>query len=56
MKHFLKTLHPTRVFAFCEAVVAAVAAFLPLTGEQVALICGVFAVLTGEQVRRKVSN
>tara|TARA_R110000823_G_scaffold309651_2_gene434064 strand:+ start:425 stop:595 length:171 start_codon:yes stop_codon:yes gene_type:complete len=56
MKNFLKTLHPTRVFALAEAVVAAVAAFMPLTGEQVALICGVFAVLTGEQVRRKVTN
>ena len=56
MKHFLKTLHPTRVFALVEAVVAAIAAFMPLTGEQVALICGIFAVLTGEQVRRKVSH
>ena len=56
MKHFLKTLHPTRVFALGEAVVAGIAAFMPLTGEQVALICGIFAVLTGEQVRRKVSN
>ena len=40
--------------AAAEALVAMVAAFLPLSGEQVATILGVVAVLTGERVVRKV--
>ena len=40
--------------AAAEAVVALIAAFLPLSGEQVATILGVGAVLTGESVVRKV--
>ena len=40
--------------AGAEALVALVAAFLPLSGQQVATILGVVAVLTGEQVVRKV--
>ena len=51
----MKQLHPARIYALAEAVLAAVAAFLPLSGAQVAAVLGVFAVITGEQVRRKVS-
>jgi hypothetical protein len=36
--------------------VALVAAFLPMSGEQVATILDVVAVLTGEQVVRKVRS
>lgn len=46
--------HPARIFALAEAVVAAVCAFAPLSGPQVAGILGIFAVLTGEGVRRKL--
>lgn len=51
----MKHLHPARIYALAEAMLAAVAAFLPLSGAQVAAVLGIFAVLTGEQVRRKVS-
>jgi hypothetical protein len=54
MINFLKNLHPARVGAFFEACVACVAAFLPLTGEQVATLMAVIAVATGEQIRRKI--
>jgi hypothetical protein len=50
----LKNIHPARLMAAAEAIVALVAAFLPLSGQQVATILGVVAVLTGEQVVRKV--
>ena len=40
--------------AAAEALVALIAAFLPLSGEQVATILGVVAVLTGERVVRKI--
>jgi hypothetical protein len=50
----LKNIHPARLMAAAEALVALVAAFLPLSGEQVATILGVVAVLTGERVVRKV--
>lgn len=50
----LKSIHPARIMAGAEALVALVAAFLPLSGQQVATILGVVAVLTGEQVVRKV--
>jgi hypothetical protein len=50
----MKNIHPARLMAAAEALVALVAAFLPLTGEQVATILGVVAVLTGERVVRKV--
>lgn len=50
----MKNLHPARLMAAAEALVALVAAFLPLSGEQVATILGVVAVLTGERVVRKV--
>ena len=40
--------------AAAEALVALVAAFLPLSGQQVATILGVVAVLSGERVVRKV--
>ena len=52
----LKNLHPARLMAAAEALVALVAAFLPLSGEQVATILGLVAVLTGERVVRKVSQ
>ena len=50
----MKHIHPARLMAAAEALVALVAAFLPLSGEQVATILGVVAVLTGERVVRKV--
>ena len=50
----MKNIHPARLMAAAEALVAMVAAFLPLSGEQVATILGVVAVLTGERVVRKV--
>ena len=51
-----KNLHPARLMAAAEALVALVAAFLPLSGEQVATILAVVAVLTGERVVRKVGK
>ena len=50
----MKNIHPARLMAAAEALVALVAAFLPLSGEQVATILGVVAVLTGERVVRKI--
>ena len=50
----MKNIHPARLMAAAEALVALVAAFLPLSGEQVATILGVVAVLTGERGVRKV--
>jgi hypothetical protein len=50
----MKNIHPARLMAAAEALVALVAAFLPLSGEQVAALLGVVAVLTGERVVRKV--
>ena len=40
-------VHPARLFAFVEAVIAAIAAFLPMTGTQVAALCAVAAIVTG---------
>lgn len=56
MINFLKSLHPARVGAFFEAIIAAVAAFLPLSGEQVAALMAIVAVASGEQIRRKIIN
>ena len=50
----ISNIHPARLMAAAEAIVALIAAFLPLSGQQVATILGVVAVLTGEQVVRKV--
>ena len=50
----MKNIHPARLMAAAEAIVALVAAFLPLSGQQVATILGVVAVLTGERAVRKV--
>jgi hypothetical protein len=50
----MKHLHPARIYSLAEAILAAVCVFLPLTGAQVAAVLGIFAVLTGEQVRRKL--
>jgi tetrahydromethanopterin S-methyltransferase subunit C len=50
----MKNIHPARLMAAAEALVALVAAFLPLSGEQVAALLGIVAVLTGERVVRKV--
>ena len=50
----IPSIHPARLMAAAAAVVALIAAFLPLSGEQVATILGVLAVLTGERVVRKV--
>jgi|TARA_R110000751_G_scaffold42661_2_gene98877 hypothetical protein len=52
--NYFKNLHPARIGAFFEACVACIAAFLPLSGQQVATICAVIAIATGEQLRRKV--
>ena len=52
----ISNIYPARLMAAAEAVVALIAAFLPLSGQQVATILGVVAVLTGEQVVRKVRN
>ena len=52
----IKNMHPARLMAAAEALVALVAAFLPLSGEQVATILGLVAVLTGERVVRKVAK
>ena len=50
----ISNIHPARLMAAAEALVALVAAFLPLSGEQVAALLGIVAVLTGERVVRKV--
>ena len=50
----MKNIHPARLMALAEALVAVAAAFMPLSGEQVAALLGVVAVLTGERVVRKV--
>ena len=50
----ISNIHPARLMAAAEAIVALIAAFLPLSGQQVATILGVVAVLTGERVVRKV--
>ena len=52
----LKNMHPARLMAAAEALMACVAAFLPLSGEQVATLLAVVAVLTGERVVRKVAK
>jgi hypothetical protein len=52
----IKNMHPARLMAAAEALVALVAAFLPLSGEQVAATLAVVAVLTGERVVRKVGK
>ena len=46
-------VHPARLFALIEAVIAAVAAFLPLSGTQVAALCAVAAIATGEGLKRR---
>lgn len=51
----LKDLHPARLFAMVEVVVAGAAAFLPLSGPQVAAICAIAAVATGQQVTKKAA-
>ena len=56
MINWLKNLHPARVGGFFEALIAAIAAFLPLSGEQVAALMAIVAVASGEQLRRKVIN
>jgi hypothetical protein len=43
---------PARLFCLIEAIIAAVAAFLPLSGTQVATICAVAAVITGESLHQ----
>ncbi len=52
----ISNIHPARLMAAAEAIVALIAAFLPLSGQQVACILGVVAVLTGERVVRKVKT
>jgi hypothetical protein len=49
----MKNFHPARLYSLIEVVLAAVCAFLPLAGHQVAALLAVAAVATGEQVRRK---
>ena len=50
----LKDLHPAKLFSMVEVIVAGVAAFLPLSGTQVAAICAIAAVATGQQVTKKL--
>ena len=56
MINWIKNLHPARIGGFFEALIAAIAAFLPLSGEQVAALMAIVAVASGEQIRRKVIN
>tara|TARA_R100001163_G_C5010100_1_gene156344 strand:+ start:445 stop:633 length:189 start_codon:yes stop_codon:yes gene_type:complete len=56
MINWIKNLHPARIGAFFEALIAGIASFLPLSGEQVASLMAIVAVATGEQVRRRVIN
>ena len=49
----MKNTHPARLYSLIEVALAAVCAFLPLAGPQVAALLAVAAVATGEQVRRK---
>jgi hypothetical protein len=51
----LKDLHPAKLFSMVEVIVAGVAAFLPLSGTQVAAICTIAAVATGQQVTKKAA-
>jgi hypothetical protein len=50
----VKHLHPANLYSLAEALLAAICLFAPLSGPQVAGILGVFAVLTGQQVKRKM--
>lgn len=52
----VKNLHPAKLFSLIEVAIAAVAAFLPLTGTQVAAVVAVAAVLTGQQVSKKTAT
>ena len=49
-------LHHARIYALVEAGVAVVAAFLPLSGEQVATLLAFVALATGERVVRKAKT
>ncbi len=51
----MKNLHPAKLFSLIEVAVAALAAFLPLSGTQVAAVVAVAAVLTGQQVSKKTA-
>jgi hypothetical protein len=51
----VKNLHPAKLFALVEVVIAAIAAFLPLTGSQVAAVVAVAAIATGQQVSKKTA-
>jgi hypothetical protein len=51
----LKDLHPAKLFSMVEVIVAGAAAFLPLSGTQVAAICAIAAVATGQQVTKKAA-
>ena len=46
--------HPATIYSLIEALLAAICVFLPLSGPQVAAVLGVVAVLTGQQVKRKL--
>ena len=45
MINWIKNLHPARIGGFFEALIAAVAAFLPLSGEQVAALMAIVLLL-----------
>ena len=51
-----KNMHPARLYSLVEAGMAAIAAFLPLSGVQVAAVLGFVAMAPGHQVTRKTSN
>jgi hypothetical protein len=52
----VKNLHPAKLFSLIEVAVAAIAAFLPLSGAQVAAVVAVAAVLTGQRVSKKTTT
>jgi len=49
-------LPPARLWSLVEAAAAALLMFLPVTQDQTAGILAVFALMTGEQVVRKVRS
>ncbi len=52
----MKSIPHARLMALAEALVAVAAAFMPLSGEQVAALLGVVALITGERVVAKVKQ
>ena len=51
-----RNMHPARLMALLEAIIAAIAAFAPLSGQQVGALMAVVAIGTGERVVKKVAH